>query len=271
MKKFLKNRTVLGLGSIILALILSFGVTPFMNKAMKSQETIIRANGKIQKGEEITTDKIRKVKVGGYNLPEQVIKEQSQLIGKYATTDIYKEDYFLKSKVSDFIDHNSYLKDGNMAISISIRSLAAGLSGKLKAGDIVSIISTSEDGMKPTIIPELQYVEVLSVTSKEGDDIEEKEELPSTINLSVESIQAEKLVDQEQNGNIHLLLAYRGDKDTAKEYLEIQKEYLLSLEVEEEEEVDGEIEETENAQAEERKENQKEDSEIQEEEESPRE
>ncbi len=51
MKKFFKNRTVLGLGSIILALLLSFGVTPFMNKAMRSQETIIRATKNIKKKE----------------------------------------------------------------------------------------------------------------------------------------------------------------------------------------------------------------------------
>ncbi|MFY9214246.1 MAG: SAF domain-containing protein [Tissierellaceae bacterium] len=88
MKKFFKNRTVLGLGSIILALLLSFGVTPFMNKAMRSQVTIIRASKNIKKGEEITADKITKVKVGGYNLPQQVIKEQNELVGKYATVDI---------------------------------------------------------------------------------------------------------------------------------------------------------------------------------------
>ena len=246
MKKFFKNRTVLGLGSIILALLLSFGVTPFMNKAMRSQETIIRATKNIKKGEEITADKITKVKVGGYNLPQQVIKEQNELVGKYATVDIYKDDYFLKSKVSDSIDDDNYLRDENMAISITIRSLAAGLSGKLKAGDIVSIISSSEDGIKPMIIPELQYVEVLSITSKEGKDIEgEKEELPSTINLSVDSIQAEKLVEQEQNGNIHLLLVYRGEEKIAKEYLGIQREYLLSLEKAEEGEIDGETEEFE--------------------------
>ncbi len=266
MKKFFKNRTVLGLGSIILALLLSFGVTPFMNKAMKSQVTIIRASKNIKKGEEITADKITKVKVGGYNLPQQVIKEQNELVGKYATVDIYKDDYFLKSKVSDSVDDDNYLRDENMAISITIRSLAAGLSGKLKAGDIVSIISSSEDGIKPMIIPELQYVEVLSITSKEGKDIEgEKEELPSTINLSVDPIQAEKLVEQEQNGNIHLLLVYRGEEKIAKEYLGIQKEYLLSLEKAEEGKTYGETEEFETTQVEEDEEIQEEGSEEREE------
>ncbi len=223
-----------------------------MNKAMQSQETIVRATQDIKKGEEISTDKITNIKVGGYNLPEQIIKEQSQVVGKYATADIYKDDYFLQSKVTNSIsDDMENTQDGNMVVAITIRSLAAGLSGKIKAGDIISIISSSEDGSKPIIIPELQYVEVLSSTSKEGIDIKGKQEdLPSTINLSVESIQAEKLVEQEQYGDIHIALAYRGNDNTREEYLEIQRQYLLSLE-KGEEDIDGEIEEFEVTQDEE--------------------
>lgn len=125
MKKFMKNRMVLGLASIILALILSFGVTPFLNKQMKAQETIIRATKTIKKGEIIGQDKIIKVKVGGYNLPQDIIKEQQELIGKYATVDIFKDDYFLNSKVSAEDNSDNYsLKDENMALSITIKSLA---------------------------------------------------------------------------------------------------------------------------------------------------
>lgn len=247
MKKFFKNRTVLGLASIILALVLSFGVTPLLNKAMIHQETIIRANENIKKGEKITTEKITKVKVGGYNLPEAVIKEESKIIGKYAKSDIYKDDYFLQSKISDSIDNDTYyLEDKNMEISITVKNLAAGLSGNLRSGDIVSVISSSEEGVSPQIIPELQYVKVISATSKEVDDIEgEKRELASTINLIVEKVQAEKLVEQEQNGNIHIALVYRGEIEVTNNYLEKQKEYLLSLENPEEVEIDGEVEKLE--------------------------
>ena len=273
MKKFMKNRTVLGLASIILALILSFGVTPFLNKQMKSQETIIRATKTIKKGEIIGPDKIIKVKVGGYNLPQDIIKEQQELIGKYATVDIFKDDYFLNSKISDQDNSdNYYLKDENMALSITIKSLASGLSGKLKEGDIISIISTSDDGDKPRIIPELRYVKILSVISKEGKDLEGvKEELPSTVTLSVDPVQAEKLVEQEQDGNIHMALVFRGEENYANEYLKIQEEYLLlleELEELEEEEIDGETEEIENTQDEEKPESSEE---IEDEEEKPEE
>ena len=211
MRKLFKNRTVLGIGSIILALVLSFGVAPLLNKALIHQETIIRAKDHIKKGERITTEKITKVKVGGYNLPDEVIKEEKLLIGKYAKSDIYKNDYFLQSKISASIDNGTdYLDKENIEISITVKTSAAGLSGNLKSGDIISVISSSEEGINPHIIPELQYVKVISATSKEFEEIEgEKRQLASTINLIVEKIQAEKLVKEEQDGNIHIALVYR--------------------------------------------------------------
>ena len=251
MRKIFENRTILGIASIVLALILSFGVTPLLNKAMIHQETIIRAKEDIKKGEKITTEKITKVKVGGYNLPAEVIKEENKLIGKYAKSDIYKDDYFLQSKVSDSIDNGTeYLDRENIEISITVKSSAAGLSGNLKSGDIISVISSSDEGVSPHIIPELQYVKVISATSKELDDIEgEKRQLASTINLIVEKIQAEKLVKEEQSGNIHIALVYRGEKRIADEYLERQKQYLLSIN-KEEGEIIGEIETPEDTETE---------------------
>jgi pilus assembly protein CpaB len=255
-KKVFKNRTTLGIATIILALIICFGVTPLISKSMTSQVEVIRAKEDIKMGEEITPDKITKIKVGGYNLPGSVVRDNKEVIGKYALTDIYKDDYFLSSKVSDIgTMDDSYLygkKDENMSISITIKSLASGLSGKIKSGDIVSIISSNEQGTMPTIVPELKYVKVLSISTKEGKDIEKvKDELPETITLSVNHIQAEKLVEHEQLGEIHIALAFRGEEKLANEYLEIQNEYFdPNEEVEEEESIDEEIEENKDAQLE---------------------
>ncbi|MGJ0847779.1 Flp pilus assembly protein CpaB [Tissierella praeacuta] len=249
-KRFLKNRTAIGIASILLALIISFGVTPLIDKAVKSQVEIVRATKDIKAGEEITSDKLTKVKVGGYNLPQGVIRSSNDLIGKYALTDIYKDDYFLSSKVSDIKTRddnylysiNNQVQEENMAVSVTIKTLASGLSGKLKAGDIVSIISSNDNSIMPTIVPELRYVEVLSISTKEGKDIDSvKEELPATITLSVNAIQAEKLVEHEQAGNIHIALVYRGDKKEASKYLEMQKEYISPpVKTEEKEAEEGE-------------------------------
>lgn len=254
LKKILKNRTALGIASIFLAFVISFGITPLLSKAMKSQVEIVRANKNIKKGEKITSDKITKVKVGGYNLPQSVIKKSDEIVGKYAKENIYKDDYFLSSKISsEASSTDPYLNElnGKVAVSATIKTFASGLSGKLQSGDIVSVLSSDED-KNVFIIPELKYVEVLAVTDKEGADREErdieKEELPATVTLLVGEEQAEKLVEYEQNGDIHIALAYRGLEK--EKYLKVQEEYIKGLQDSEGGKEIGEIEKDTNAEVE---------------------
>lgn len=56
-------------------------------------------------------------------------------------------------------------------MSITIKSFANGLSGKLQSGDIVSVIAPDYKKLGATVIPpELKYVEVVSVTASSGYD-----------------------------------------------------------------------------------------------------
>ena len=48
-------------------------------------------------------------------------------------------------------------------------SLAAGLSGKLQAGDIITLIITDKNG-ETKIPPELKYVKVITTTTQDGVD-----------------------------------------------------------------------------------------------------
>ena len=74
MKNLLKNRIVIGLICIILSLIICFGLTPMFNNALKSKVSLVRVNTEIHKGDQITEKMITTVEVGGYNLPENVIR-----------------------------------------------------------------------------------------------------------------------------------------------------------------------------------------------------
>lgn len=63
-------------------------------------------------------------------------------------------------------------------MSITINTFAEGLSGKLKSGDIVSVIAPDYLGSGETIIPvELKYVEVIAVTAKSGYDANTGEQM----------------------------------------------------------------------------------------------
>ena len=170
---FLKNRTVVGVICILLSLLICFGLTPLFNQSVSQKAEIVRVVQPIRAGDEITESMVQIVEVGGYNLPEDVLRQKESAVGKYATADLAVGDYIIPSKLSDApAAENAYLYslDGSQqAISVSIKSFAEGLSGKLQSGDIVSVIAPDYKQQGQTVVPaELQYVEIISVTASSG-------------------------------------------------------------------------------------------------------
>lgn len=240
MKNLFKNRTVVGISAITLSLIISFGITPLFNNVLQAKSKVVRIVKDVAKGEEITADKVQVVEIGGYNLPKEVLKNKENVVGKYATADLFKGDYVLNTKVSESpTSENKYLYgfDGNkQAISITIKSFAAGLSGKLQNGDIVSIIASDYGDQRQTLVPkELQYVKVLAVTTSKGADKQEEiqknndhkeQELPSAVTLLVDKSQSKLLAELETKSKIHLTLVYRGSEANAQKFLDEQDKVL---------------------------------------------
>ncbi|MGB4660142.1 MAG: RcpC/CpaB family pilus assembly protein [Mobilitalea sp.] len=237
-----KNRTVVGVFCIVLSLLICFGITPLFNKGISQKTEIVRVTKEIKVGDEITKDMIHIVEVGGYNLPENVIKLNETVVGTYALADLEIGDYILNTKVSKTpAAENAYLfnLDGSkQAMSITIKSFANGLSGKLQSGDIVSVIAPDYKKQGATVIPpELIYVEVISVTTSSGYDantgeqetVAEEKELPSTVTLLVTPEQGNILASLEADGETHLSLVYRGASVNTKKFLDMQIKILDEL------------------------------------------
>ena len=139
-----KNRTVIGVICILLALVICFGITPLFNQSISQKAEIVRVTKDIHAGELITKDMVTTTEVGSYNLPSGLMTAKDNVVGKYAKADLAVGDYILAAKLSDApAAENAYLYnlDGTkQAISVTIKSFATGLSGKLQSGDIVSVI-----------------------------------------------------------------------------------------------------------------------------------
>ncbi len=73
--KFLKNRTVLGVICIALALIICFAITPLFNASKSSTMKIVRIKNDLKIGQEITSKDIEVVEVGAYNMPSHSSKK----------------------------------------------------------------------------------------------------------------------------------------------------------------------------------------------------
>lgn len=260
--RVLKNRTVIGVICIVLSLIICFVVTPLFQKTMSEKKEIVRVVKPIRSGEEITADMVKTVEVGSCNLPEDVVKQLDTVIGTFASADLAPGDYILASKIAEEpAAENAYLyhlTGEKQAISVTVKAFANGLSGKLKSGDIVSVIAPDYKKQGMTVIPaELQYVEVIAVTANSGYDANTGEELeegadrelPGTVTLLVTPEQSKVLAELEADGKLHLSLVYRGDAASAGQFIEAQEQVLEELYAPEKEEGDitQETEQTESS------------------------
>ena len=241
---FLKNRTVIGVICIVLALIICFAVTPLFNQSISEKTEIVRVVKPVKIGEEITADKVKTVEVGGYNLPEDVVKNLDTTIGKFASADLAVGDYIIASKVADEpAAENAYLYSltgEKQAMSITLKAFANGLSGKLQSGDIISVIAPDYKKQGATVIPpELQYVEVIAATANSGYDANtdaqsadggaEDKELPGTVTLLVTPEQSRILAELEADGKAHLSLVYRGEAEQTAVFITAQEAVLAEL------------------------------------------
>lgn len=236
--KIFKNKTVIGVMAIVIGILVCFILTPIYNKLLEAKTTAVRVTKAIEKGQLITKDQVKEIEVGSYNLSADVIDKEELVVGKYAVTDLYVGENILSSKiVNEPLVTNEYLYnlDGEKgAVSMTLQSFAAGLSGKLIGGDVVSIIATED---KETTIPlELKYVKVLASTTSKGNDIKEgnsvkddEDELSSTITLLVDEYQAKLLANLEATKVIHVELVYRGTEEVVNQYLEMQDAILKQV------------------------------------------
>lgn len=234
----MKNRTIIGIITFILAIAVVFGVSPIVNKLSVEKIDVVQVNKRVTEGTRLTAADLVIVSVGKAGLPGSVITDEKAVINKYATTDLYPGVSLIQEMITDTaINSEAVLKtldDGHAAISVSVPSYAAALSAKLQNGDIVSIVVSTNEA---TFIPrELTYVRVITTTTDTGIDqdqidasTEDADKAPSTITLLVTPLQAKTLAQYEVKGDMHFMLISRNDEDKAESLLHEQDKILAEV------------------------------------------
>lgn len=238
--KLLKNRFVIGALCILLGLLFSFVAVPALQSS--NQGTVVaavRMKVSAQAGAQITADMVEVVSV-----PEKLvnggISDTASVVGKYANANLYAGDYLTTVKLSATLaEQNSFSAGeakGKTVVSITLPSLASGVSGRLLPGDIVTVMAVPKGsvnqslGVEPEetpetttsgafVYPELEYIEVCAITANNGADAvvnarpsdNEENSLPVTISFYATKEQALKLAELEQQGVIHLAFVARGE------------------------------------------------------------
>lgn len=245
-QKLKNTRMVYGVISIILAATIAFVAIPLLSRQKSSTTEILSVTNSISKGDVISADDIEIIEVGEFNLNEDIIKEMSEVIGKYAATDLVVGDYILTDNLTVTYTEDDinldYIPDGKMAMSFTVKSLATGLSTKIQTDDIIRLYYYNDQAIS---YDELSFVKVLSVTNSDGYDIntdeDEEKTLSSTITVLVSPEQAMKITEMESAGSIHVTLISRNNIELANELLERQDSVITELYTEEivEDEIDN--------------------------------
>ena len=236
--KLLKNRVVIGVLCIIAGLLFSFVALPALqNGDQEALVSVIRMKAPVEASALITADVLETVDVPE-NIAAGGTNDASSAIGQYANTDLFTGDFLTSEKLSATLtDQDPFpagTEKGKMVVSITLPSLASGVSGRLLPGDIVTVMAfpkndrpisvepeTGEDPKKTSgaiIYPELQYIEVCMISANDGADAtvvsspgeDEENCLPVTVSLYATKAQALKLAELEQQGGIHLAFVARG-------------------------------------------------------------
>ncbi len=234
----LNNRFIYGIISLMLAATIAFIAIPTVVSKTNGKTEIVRISQPVLKGAQLMDKDIETVEVGGYNLPSNIARNKEDVVGKYATADLFDGDYILPSKVS-FTPITSDIQlsnipSGKVAISLTVKTLASGLSDKLQPGDIVRVYHFLDEAKE---IPELQYVMVLAVTDSKGVNVdntkepaeEEEKRQSATITVLANPEQAKVITEIENDGTSHVALITRNNDKLAEELLAKQDEALLAL------------------------------------------
>jgi pilus assembly protein CpaB len=241
--RFFKNRFVIAILCITIALLIVFFALPSLQSGNQgTYVSAVRMKQPIEAGTLLTAEMLETVSVPE-TLVEGGIRDASLAVGKYAVVDLYAGDYLTAEKLSDALaEQNSFpagTAKGKTVVSVTLPTLASGLSGRLLPGDIVTVMALPKSsvnqslGVEPeteetvlsgaTIYPELQYIEVCMVTASDGADAiveaqpneDTKNNLPVTVSFYATEQQALLLAELENQSIIHLAFVARG-KDVTK-------------------------------------------------------
>lgn len=249
----MKNRTLIGIVCIAVALVVVFGGSFLLNRSQTKTVFILAATQDIVEGQKLTTANlgIKEVAEGSAADPSITFStkkkaEEGLTIytagNLYANYDMIAGDQMTKKKATtESVNINTALGtlDGKkVAISVKLQALEGQLTGKLQAGDVVSLICTNKKSKESTIPLAFQYIQVYALTTKGGiddGDVQVNKDgtktMPATATFLMTPLQATMLkAEIANNGVPYMVLVYRGDQENADQFIKVTDDYMAGLE-----------------------------------------
>lgn len=215
-----KNRTVIAIFCIVIALFLCFGLAPAMNTFFSGTSQVLALNTDVAAGVMIESSMLTRVDMSNLSGLD-CITDESTVVGKYADTYLYK-GVLTTEMISETNETPTTklesLKAGEYAMTITIQDLASGFGTKLACGDVIMIATKDDDG-NAVLYDELQAVEVIATENEDGVDIENNtsaESKPAVITVKlIDKAQVARLFECETATSLHAILVTKNSEQGA--------------------------------------------------------
>ena len=232
MFRLIRNKIFIGAMCLLLAGILAFVFLPRLYGAQSGTTEIVKLRQNVESGTVITNDMLTVSEVGAYGLPDNVIRDKSEITGFVAGETIYAGEYlwrdcFLTPEAyEDTENMTGYgLSNGTYLLTIALPSESSGISGILRAGNTVDVYGYSDDSGSIVVSKALTGITVYEVFNDKLvslDDLDAELEAnsdadpsdydfaPAYVVFVVDEQQAKVLIGLEKDESLHLTL--RGDE-----------------------------------------------------------
>lgn len=213
----------LGIFLVVVALLMGFVLTLLVKSTTKVTPVVVAVSS-IKTGQVIKPEDVMTIEMGSYNVPQQVITNTNQVVGRYALRDIPAEEILFSSSITnDYIKRLSEkAKYGAMAMPINMLETVA---GDIKENDFVTILVSmkknkdqEEFGEESSQLPEvntaliytkeLAAVRVLGLYGNDGQKYEKgvSKGSPTMIVFDALPVQRVLLNQARDNGKIRITI-----------------------------------------------------------------
>lgn len=179
---------------MILAVVLVFVLAPATSKMATQETSVIVLKSDVAMGTQITEKHLTTIKMANNNIPSSAIKNSEDIIGKYAKTYLYANDFISAKKLTSVSgstnDVISNITDDQVVVSISV-DLVSTVSDNIERGDLIRIYATDKSSAKSfgtnttnNVIAGyecmtgsddyLRYVKVVAATTNDGTEAEDR-------------------------------------------------------------------------------------------------
>jgi len=215
-------------------LLISVGIVfAIFNNVQKTRQIVLvpALNKNIEYGEIISEGDVKMVEVGVYNMPGQIIRKKTDIVGHYASMQLHKDRYVYQEDLLNdkpALTIKEQINESAVAIETDLIKCVGGVP---EAGDYVRIaIIRVGDGVqveRPEVLSKVRILAMQNSNGKYLKDVRGKKEnsftgtqetvRPSLILFDVSAEQEVKLLEGLYSGTLHMIL--HNEENQTSEYI----------------------------------------------------